>query len=305
MCKTLAFPWLLSLAFALGPLAGCPQQPEQPEATGPKPDTVCPKEITGTCKVLKDEWDDKKLIAEYHILVPPETKHDEATKYLQALYRHLMTRRDLNPTTLSGFVYTNEAQFSTPPLSPVGSVTQKPGEKSPSFENKIPFELWQQVEQAIKLSARADRKLKRKLEYVAEPDKQLVTVIMPFTEGVSGEWAKEVDYSQVIAYFSELSQQLFGNIPDLKVFLYRARWKDQDLAQIELSRADYEKINLAQVEDRIGKQAGRTFLELTMGKGGSEASVEKAHQRRRSAEYKKAIDQITKGKVILNPQLKF
>ena len=116
MCKTLAFPWLLSLAFALGPLAGCPQQPEQPEATGPKPDTVCPKEITGTCKVLKDEWDDKKLIAEYHILVPPETKHDEATKYLQALYRHLMTRRDLNPTTLGGFVYTNEAQFSTPPL---------------------------------------------------------------------------------------------------------------------------------------------------------------------------------------------
>jgi hypothetical protein len=178
------------------------------------------------------------------------------------------------------------------------------GREVATFENKIPFELWQQVEQAIKLSARADRKLKRKLEYVAEPDKQLVTVIMPFTEGVSGEWAKEVDYSQVIAYFSELSQQLFGNIPDLKVFLYRARWKDQDLAQIELSRADYEKINLAQVEDRIGKQAGRTFLELTMGKGGSEASVEKAHQRRRSAEYKKAIDQITKGKVILNPQLK-
>jgi hypothetical protein len=82
-----------------------------------------------------------------------------------------------------------------------------------------------------------------------------VTVIMPFTEGVSGEWAKEVDYSQVIAYFSELSQQLFGNIPDLKVFLYRARWKDQDLAQIELSRADYEKINLAQVEGP-DRQAG-------------------------------------------------
>jgi len=303
MTKALAFPWLLSVSLALCPLAGCPQQAEQPEATGPKPDTVCPKEITVTCKVLKDDWDDKKLVAEYHILVAPDTKHNDAEKHLQALYRYLMTRRDLAPTQLGGFVYTSEAQFSTPPLSPVGSVVQKPGDKSPTFENKIPFELWQQVEQAIKLSARADRKLKRKLEYVAEPTKQLVTVVLPFTEGITEEWAKEIDYSQVMAYFSELSQQLFGNIPDLKIFLFRARWKDQDVAQIELSRADYDKLNLREVEERIGKMAGRTFLELTTGKGGSESSVEKAHNHRRAAEYKKAIDQL-KGKVVINPLLK-
>ena len=302
MSKVSAFPWLLPVAFALLPLTGCPQEPP-PQDTGPKPDTVCPKEITVTCKVLKDEWDDKKLIAEYHILVPADTKHDDATKYLQALYRYLMTRRDLTPTQLGGFVYTSEAQFTTPPLSPVGSVIQKPGDKAPTFENKIALELWQQVEAAIKLSARADRKLKRKLEYSADAAAQSVTVIMPFTEGVTGEWAKEIDYSQVIAYFSELSQQLFNNIPDLKVFIYRARWKDQEMAQIELSRADYDKLNLAQVEQRVGQLAGRTFLELTTGKGGSESSVEKSHQRRRSAEYKKAIDQL-KGKAIINPQLK-
>lgn len=302
MSKVSAFPWLLPVAFALLPLTGCPQEPP-PQDTGPKPDTVCPKEITVTCKVLKDEWDDKKLTAEYHILVPADTKHDDATKHLQALYRYLMTRRDLNPTQLGGFVYTSEAQFSTPPLSPVGSVIQKPSDKSPTFENKIALELWQQVEGAIKLSARADRKLKRKLEYSADAATQSVTVIMPFTEGVTGEWAKEIDYSQVIAYFSELSQQLFNNIPDLKVFIYRARWKDQEMAQIELSRADYDKLNLAQVEQRVGQLAGRTFLELTTGKGGSESSVEKAHQKRRSAEYKKAIDQL-KGKAIINAQLK-
>ena len=75
------------------------------------------------------------------------------------------------------------------------------------------------------------------------------------------------------------------------------------MAQIELSRADYDKLNLAQVEQRVGQLAGRTFLELTTGKGGSESSVEKAHQKRRSAEYKKAIDQL-KGKAIINAQLK-
>lgn len=304
MIKVRAFPWLLSLAFSTVSLTGCPEQAEQPQATGPKPDTVCPKELGASCKVLKDEFDEKKLFAEYHVLVSPDTKHDDADNYLKALYRHMMTRRDVAPTQLGGFVYTNEAQFTTPPLSPVGSVTQKPGEKSPTFENKIALELWQQAEQAIKLSARADRKLKRKLEYVAEPTKSMVTVILPFTEGATEEWAKEIDYSQVIAYFSELSQQLFNNIPDLKSFLYRARWKDQDVAQIEITRADYEKINLADVEHRVGQLAGRTFLELTTGKGGSEASVEKAHNRRRAAEYKKALDQIKGGKVIINPLLK-
>ncbi len=48
-------------------------------------------------------WDDvRSVLAAGHAIRP---------------YRHLMTRRDLNPTTLGGFVYTNEAQFSTPPLS--------------------------------------------------------------------------------------------------------------------------------------------------------------------------------------------
>jgi hypothetical protein len=284
-------------------LSGCPEQPAVPLAAGPKPDTVCPKGLPSECKVLRDEFDEKKLVAKYHVLVPKGTKHDDADAYLKALYRYLWMRRDVTPTQVGAYVYTDEAQFSTPPESPVAVVTQNPSDKSPTFENKIALELWQQVEQAIKLSARADRKLKRKLEYVAEPDKGLVTVIMPFTAGMTEEWAPDLDYSQAIAYFSELSQQLFNNIPELKVFLYRARWKDQDVVQIELSKADYDRIGLAQVEQRIGQLAGRTFLELATGKGGSEASVEKSHNRRRAAEYKKAIDQI-KGKVLISPLLK-
>ena len=64
-------------------------------------------------------------------------------------------------------------------------MVQKPGDKAPNFENKIPKELWQQVEETLKLAERADRKmkLKRKLEYVAEADKGKVTVTLPFTEG--------------------------------------------------------------------------------------------------------------------------
>ncbi len=281
-------------------VTGCPSDDKQ-QATGPKADTTCPKELGTKCKVLKDEWDPAKLVVEYHVLVPAETKHDEAQKYLEALYRHLMTRRDAAPTQLSAYLYTNEAQFTTPPLSPVGTVLQKPSDKAPTFENKIALELWQQVEEAIHIKDRADRKLKRKLEYVAEGDKGKVLITLPFTESNADEWAKELSFAQVMAHFTEFSLQLFNNIPELNQFVYVARWNDKEVAHVEISKADFQRLRIRDVEERIGQQAGRTFVELAEGKG-SEASVEKAHQRRRAAEYKKILDQI-KGQAVIASEL--
>jgi hypothetical protein len=280
--------------------AACPSD-DKPQATGPKADTACPKELGPKCKVLKDEWDPAKLVAEYHVLVPAETKHDEAQKNLEALYRHLITRRDPSPTQLGGYIYTSEAQFTTPPLSPVATVIQKPSDKAPTFENKISLELWQQVEEAIHLKERSDRKLKHKLEYVAEGDKGKVLITLPFTESASEDWAKELSFAQVMAHFTEFALQLFNNIPEVKQFVYVARWNDKDVAHIEISKADFQRLHIRDVEERIGQQAGRTFVELAEGKS-SEASVEKAHQRRRAAEYKKILDQI-KGQAIIASEI--
>lgn len=284
-------------------LLACPPGGDQPQTTGPKPDTECPKELGTKCKVLKDETE--KLTVEYHVLVAAETKHEEAEKYLQAIYRHLMTRRDATPTQISGFLYTNEAQFNTPPLSPVGSVVQKPSDKAPTFENKIAKELWQQVEEALKIAERADRKnkqLKRRLEYVAEADKGKVTITMPFTEGNNDEWAKELSFNQVMGFFSQFTMDLFNNIPDLKVFVFAAQWKDQTVANIECSRADFGALHLRDIEERIGQIGGRAYLELTEGKT-SDAAAEKRLAARKAAEYRK-ITTFLKGKAIISAQLK-
>ena len=283
-------------------LLACPPGGDQPQATGPKPDTECPKELGTKCKVLKDETE--KLTVEYHVLVAAETKHEEAEKYLQAIYRHLMTRRDATPTQISGFLYTNEAQFNTPPLSPVGSVVQKPSDKAPTFENKIAKELWQQVEEALKIAERADRKtkVKRKLEYVAESDKGKVTVTLPFTEGSSDEWSKDLSFNQVMGFFSQFAMDMFNNIPDLKVFVFAAQWKDQTVANIECSRADFGALHLRDIEERIGQIGGRAFLELTEGKT-SDAAAEKKLAARKAAEYRK-ITTFLKGKAIVSAQLK-
>src|SRR5689334_8190795 len=103
----------LGILLALPLLGACPQQAEQP--SGPKPDESCPRELGPGCKVLRDETDVGKNSVEYHVLVPADTKHDPAQKMLETLYRHLMTRRDNEPASLAAYLYTAEAQFTTPP----------------------------------------------------------------------------------------------------------------------------------------------------------------------------------------------
>jgi hypothetical protein len=284
-------------------VSGCPSQ--TPEPTGPRPDTACPKELPAGCKVLRDETDTTKNTVEYHVLVPADTKHDPAQRMLEALYRHLMTRRDTEPAALSAYLYTSEAQYTTPPLSPVAAVTKKPGELAPSFENKIPLELWQQVEQALNLNKRFDRKFKdetRKLTYSAEQKTGKVTVKVPFTEGATEEWAQSASFLQVMNNFTDVVTALFENSADTKHVTFIATWKDQEVAHIDVARADYQRLNLREVEEKIGSLHGRAFLELATGRG-TDASVSKAHNKRASDEYRKVLKEL-KGQAVISPQLK-
>jgi hypothetical protein len=282
-------------------LTGCPEKPQE-QPTGPTADTVCPKDLPRECKVLRDETDTAKNSVDYHVLVPSDTKHDPAQKMLEALYRHIMTRRDAQPAVLSAYLYTSEQQFTTPPPSPVASVVLRSGDKAPTFDNKIPLELWQQVEQALRLDKRFDRKLKRQLTYKADPAESRVSVTIPFTEGASEDWAKELSFLQVMNNFTDTAIALFNNIPDLKVLTFTAQWKDQDVARIELGRADYQRLQIQDIEEKIGSLHGRAFLELTAGKG-TDASVAKAHNQRVASEYRKILAAL-KGHAMVSAAVK-
>lgn len=290
-----------ALVLCAGCLLGCPeQQVEQP--AGPKGDTSCPRDFPPSCKVFKDDTDQARNTIEYHVLVPAETKHDAAQKELESLYRHLMTRRESEPAGLFGYLYTSEAQYTTPPLSPVASVVKKPGDKGPTFENKIPLELWQQVEQALHLSDRHDRKLARKLTYAADPKTGKISITLPMTEGVQGEWAAQVTFLQVMDHFTNTAMAIFDNISDAKELAFVATWKDQEVARINLTRADYQKLQLHDIQDKIGSQFGRTFLELARGKG-NEAAIDKAHQKRQADIYRKVLAEL-KGQAFIGTQVK-
>ncbi len=281
-------------------LPACPEQTEQP--SGPRQDATCPKDFPAGCKVLKDTGDPAKNTVEYHVLVPADTKHDPAQKLLEALYLHLMTRKDTEPAGLAGYLYTSEAQFSTPPLSPVASIVKKPGVLAPAFDNKIPLELWQQVEQTLNLSKRLDRKHKRQLTYKADPALGKVSLELPFTEGATEEWANQISFAQVMNNFTDMATALFDNIGDVKELVFVATWKDQEMARIDIARSDYLKMQLHEVEEKIGSLHGRAFLELATDRG-TDASVTKAHDKRLGDIYRKALAEI-KGKAVISPLLK-
>jgi hypothetical protein len=271
-----------------------PQGPTQPVA-----ETTSPKDSPTAYKVLADDVNKQANTADYHVLLPAQPKHDDADALLKYLYRHLMTRREDQPAGVAAYVYSDEAQYKTPPRSPIASVIQKPGDVGPTFENKVPLEFWQQIDQALPHSDKG-WKLEKKIE--RDDAGKSLTITLPYTEPGEDKWAEKLSYNQAMGEFTDVAKSLFEKVPELRAMTFVGRWKDQDVAKISLDRTQYQAINLSDLEEQIGQLHGRAFLELSTGRG-SDASVAKANTQRMAALYKKTLGQL-KGHVWVAPTLK-
>src|SRR5689334_15593599 len=171
-------------------LTGCPETAAPPAATG---DTESPKESPVAYKVLKDETVNNSV--EYHVLVADGTKHDDVTKLTEFLYRHTMTRKTDQPAGVACYVYTTEAAYSTPPRTPVAQVVKKGSDPGPTFDNKVPLEFWQEVEQALQLrpgTPRLDAKFNLRLKVDRDDANRTLSVTQPYTEAGVDKWADSI-----------------------------------------------------------------------------------------------------------------
>jgi hypothetical protein len=234
------------------------------------------------------------------VLVADQPKHDDVQKLLEYLYRHLVTRRDPEPATLSGYVYSNEAQYKTPPRSPIASVTKKQGDMGPTFENKVPLEFWQQVDVALEPHTDKGWKLARKVER-DDANKTLV-ITVPYTEPGADQWAEKLSYNMAMVVFTDTAKALFEGVPELKAMKFVGKYKDADVVTISIDRTDYQALKIPDIEEQIGQLHGRAFLELSTGKS-SDAKAAKDNAQRMGAVYKKMLAQL-KGKATVSPQLK-
>jgi hypothetical protein len=278
----------------------CNETPQPAQPTGPVAETVSPKESPMQYKVLADEVSTQANTVEYHVLVADQPKHDDVQKLLEFMYRHLMTRREPEPATLNGYVYSNEAQYKTPPRSPIASVSKKQGEMGPSFENKVPLEFWQQVDVALEPHTDKGWKLAKKIE--RDDNAKTLTITVPYTEPGVDQWAEKLSFNQAMVVFTDTAQALFEKVPELKAMKFVGRYKDQDVVTMNLDRTDYQALKIPDIEEQIGQLHGRAFLELSTGRG-SDAKVAKDNANRMMAVYKKMLGQL-KGKATVSPTLK-
>lgn len=272
-------------------LGACNSSQPVAQPTGPVAETTAPKDAPVTYKVLADTTDSQANTVEYHALLAAPLKHDDMEKLLKYLYRHLMTRGEDKPAALAAYVYTDLAQYQTPPRSPLASVVQKSGDFGPTFENKVPLEFWQSVDQALNHS---DKGWKLEKKVVRDDAHKTLTITVPYTEPGVDRWADRLSYNQAMVVFTDTARSLFDKVPELQAMTYIGRWKDQDVLKISLDRPQYQALQLADLEEQIGQLHGRAFLELATGRG-SDAKVSKDNAKRMADLYKKRLAPIKRN----------
>lgn len=276
-------------------LAGCPENAPPPSSNV---DTESPKDSPVAYKVLKDETVNNSV--EYHVLIADGTKHDDVQKLLEYLYRRTMTRREDAPAATAGYVYTTEVAYTTPPRTPVATVIKKGSDNGPTFDNKVPLEFWQEVEQA--LGPRRDAKFKLAMKVERDDANKTVAITQPYTEAGEDKWAATLSFNQAMQTFTDTAQALFEKVPDLKAMTFTGLWNDKEVVKIALARADYNALKLNEIDERIGQHHGTAFLKLATGKG-TDQSVSKETAAASAKEYRAMLAQL-KGKATVAATLK-
>lgn len=261
-------------------------------------ETASPADAPLHYKVLADTYDSKTSSVEYHVLIG-EAKHDAVDDLLKYIYKHLMQRKDDPPVGLSAYVYNSEAQYQTPPRTPVASVVQRPGDVGPAFDNKIPLEFWQQIDQAI---GHSDKGWKLEKQLQRDDAKKSLQYTVNYTEPGKDAWADHLSYNLALNEFTDAARNLFEKVPELASLTFIGRWKDETVVQITLDRATYQQLNIPDIEEQIGQLHGRAFLELATNHG-SDAQVAKNNSARLAGVYKKMLAAL-KGQAKISPKLK-
>jgi len=271
------------------------------QASGPG--ATSPKDSPMKYTVLADEDDKAKNAVDYHVLVTTPTgetpKHDDVDGLLKFLYRHLIQRREPQPVSINAYVYSNEAQYKTPPRSPIAQVTLKPGELGPAFDNKVPLEFWQQIDQALEHSDKG-WKLEKKVE--RNDAAKTLTITVPYTEPGKDAWAEALSFNMAMNVFTDTAMALFDKVPELRAMTFVGKWKDEEVVKISLDRAQYQSLRLSEIEEQVGQLHGRAYLELSAGRG-SDASIAKANAQRLAGLYKKMLAGL-KGQAVVSAKLK-
>ena len=294
----------VAVALLLASHAGCDES-RAPSSGAAAAETTSPADSPVAYRVLKDETSNGTV--DFHVLVAENTRREAVDALLKYLYRHLVTRHDDPPAGVAAYVYTSEAAFSTPPRTPAGTLTKKPSDLGPSFENRVPLDFAAQIAEALGPPSNPGWKLQRKV--VRDDAAHTLALTLPYTEPGKDQWAEALSFNQAMQGFTDAAQALFGNVPELRALTFSGVWKDKEVVHVALGRPDYSELKLSEIDERIGSHHGRIFLQLQTGKeahlDAAKANVSAGRQNAAlvAHEYRAMLAQL-RGKATVSPALK-
>jgi hypothetical protein len=291
----------------------CCEQPKIP--AGVTPFVVVGDEVSGPS-------DGQRVIMRVGVSQP--LKRDQVFPVLHTLYRHAMTRNVFEPIQFVANVYASEtAARSGGDSGLVARVAREQGEQGPKCENKIPYDLTEQVARAFdatvgrpheedsndscqlnekKVAARVDDKFTHKSSYKVDASRSAVEVTYPYLELGKDEYVKDLKYTSVMRDWNEHMQSFFGKVQGLKELTFVGVQNDQPVVRITVTRQQFDG-QLASLQEEIAAHSAVTFASLGMHKKDDKGAA-KEQSTFQSKTYKTALAALPKNQVFVSPKLK-
>jgi hypothetical protein len=297
---------------AAGPKACC-DQPKIP--AGVTPFVVVGDDVNGPS-------DGQKVIMRVGVSQP--IKRDQVYPILHTLYRHAMTRNAFEPIQFVANVYASEtAARAGGDSALVGRIVREQSDLGPKCENKIPYDMGEQVARAFAVSigrgeeedsndschlaekkavARIDDKFTHRPSYKFDPARAAVEVSYPYLELGRDEYVKDLKYSSAMRDWIEHAQVFFGKVEGLKELTFVGVKDDQPVIKITVTRQQFDS-QLASLQEEIAAHSAVTFASLGMHTTNDKGAA-KEQSTFQNKTYKTALAQLPKNQVFVSPKLK-
>jgi len=291
----------------------CCEQPDIPP--GVTPFRVVRDDVTGRS-------DEQKVVMRVGLTQP--IKRDAVYPLLHHLYRYANKRGPLEPIQIDVSVYPDvtsaEAGGDT---KMIASIARAPSELAPRCDNRVPYDLAEQVDRAFyarpgdagdekiddtcrlakgKPAARVDEGFKHKPSYTLESGKRAVEVTYPFLAMGKDDWDTGLTFSEAMMAWTEVAARLFENVPDLREMSFTGVLQDAPVLKIAINRQQYDGINRG-LRETIAAHRGITFQSVGM-KRMNDKQAAKEEQTFRTKTYRDALAKLPKAQVMVSPKLK-
>lgn len=217
-------------------------------------------------ETIRDEGIDQpgRVGIETVLVVPATIEWEQLSRLLDSIGRQARAREGFKHAAHAQFVDVriyDHVEDTSNANSWLGRL-QIQGDKEPVAENRLPFPLEKKVQELI-----AKRPEYGSIKPTAEAQdvEGHLTVRVPYVVEGEDRYRKQVDFGSAIQEFDSWALLLFRKFPALREFAFIGEHQGKDLVKIRITRAQYDDINIAKVEEDLGAFSGEFLVGQMQG----------------------------------------